>query len=227
MFVVDSVKLNPGHSEDELKFAAAKKAGIGAGKISEIKILRKSIDARDRENVRLVYSLALSAVIGAGPAGLMAALTLQAGGINPVLIERGGDAEAREKAVNALKSQGVLNTECNVQYGMGGAGLFSDGKLNSGISREFFPAVFGELVSLGAPKDILYESHPHVGTDVRRENRRDSVVDGRKARRRRRNTGDRAQRFRHIPNARRKRRADGAEAFFGRSQNRASAILYK
>lgn len=197
MFVVDSVKLNPGHSEDELKFAAAKKAGIGAGKISEIKILRKSIDARDRENVKLVYNLALSAngvrrrfpeyvesadsvaalvknkvakplrvaVIGAGPAGLMAALTLQAGGINPVLIERGGDAEAREKAVNALKSQGVLNTECNVQYGMGGAGLFSDGKLNSGISREYFPAVFGELVSLGAPKDILYESHPHVGTD--------------------------------------------------------------
>ena len=53
MFVVDSVKLNPGHSEDELKFAAAKKAGIGAGKISEIKILRKSIDARDRENVKL------------------------------------------------------------------------------------------------------------------------------------------------------------------------------
>lgn len=201
MFVIDSVKLKPGHTEDELKVAAAKKAGIPVRKLESIRILRKSVDARDRENVRLVYSLAVSAaganrrfpeyresvnsvaglvtrkvakplrvaVVGAGPAGLMAALTLLAGGIRPVLIERGGDAAARTSAVERLKTEGVLDTECNVQYGMGGAGLFSDGKLNSGISREYFPAVFGELVSLGAPKDILYESHPHVGTDVLKE----------------------------------------------------------
>lgn len=201
MFLVESVKLDPGHSPEDLKRAAAKKAGVPVRSVQELSILRRSIDARDRDRVRIVYNVALSAartpggcreyrpgaisvaelakaykpepvkvaVVGAGPAGLMAALTLSAGGIKPVLIERGGSAEARTAAVAALNAAGVLDPECNVQYGMGGAGLFSDGKLNSGISREYFSAVFGELVSLGAPDDILYESHPHIGTDILRQ----------------------------------------------------------
>ncbi len=105
------------------------------------------------------------AVVGTGPAGLFAALTLVELGFEPIVLERGGSVEERVEKINLLRLNGTLDEETNVQFGEGGAGTFSDGKLNSGISKEYTSVVFGEFVRAGAPSDILYESAPHIGTD--------------------------------------------------------------
>lgn len=107
-------------------------------------------------------------VVGSGPAGLFAGLTLCELGFKPIIIERGGSVEERVQKIETLRNLGILDVETNVQFGEGGAGTFSDGKLNTGISKEHTAIVFGELVSVGAPNDIQYESAPHVGTDVLR-----------------------------------------------------------
>ncbi len=109
------------------------------------------------------------AVIGSGPAGLFTALTLVELGFTPIILERGGSVEERVEKIELLRNKGVLDVETNVQFGEGGAGTFSDGKLNSGISKDFTSVVFGEFVSAGAPRDIAYESAPHIGTDELRK----------------------------------------------------------
>ena len=106
-------------------------------------------------------------VVGAGPAGLMAALELAEAGMKPLLIERGEDAGARAKRVRSFWEKGVLNCESNVLYGEGGAGLFSDGKLTSRSKdhpriRRFLEV----LVKCGASCDILVDAEPHIGSDV-------------------------------------------------------------
>lgn len=116
-------------------------------------------------------------VVGSGPAGLFAGLTLAELGFKPIIIERGGSVEERVQKIEGLRNFGMLDTETNVQFGEGGAGTFSDGKLNSGISKEYTAVVFGELIKAGAPSDIAYESAPHIGTDVLR-----SVVKNMRAR---------------------------------------------
>lgn len=108
-------------------------------------------------------------VVGSGPAGLFAALTLSEYGIPCTIIERGDALEERIKKVEELRKNGVLDTESNVQFGEGGAGTFSDGKLGSGISNEYFGILYGEFIKYGAPEDIAYESAPHVGTDELRK----------------------------------------------------------
>lgn len=108
-------------------------------------------------------------VVGSGPAGLFAALTLAELGFSPTIIERGGSVEERIQKINGLREAGILDTETNVQFGEGGAGTFSDGKLNTGISKEYTAVVFGELIKAGAPEDIEYEANPHVGTDELRK----------------------------------------------------------
>ncbi len=109
------------------------------------------------------------AVVGTGPAGLFAALTLTELGFSPIVLERGGSVEERVEKIELLRSVGVLDVETNVQFGEGGAGTFSDGKLNSGISKDFTSVVFGEFIKAGAPSDIDYESAPHIGTDELRK----------------------------------------------------------
>ncbi len=104
-------------------------------------------------------------VVGMGPAGLFAALTLVRAGAAPIILERGDDVDVREKKVNAMQKCGVLATESNVQFGEGGAGAFSDGKLKPGAMDEIRTFVMTELVKAGAPEQILYEGKPHVGTD--------------------------------------------------------------
>ncbi len=104
-------------------------------------------------------------VVGAGPAGLFAALILAESGARPILIERGQLVEDREKTVKAFMKGGKLNTECNIQFGEGGAGAFSDGKLKSGLIDANKYKVLSEFVSFGAPEDILYETNAHIGTD--------------------------------------------------------------
>jgi hypothetical protein len=105
------------------------------------------------------------AVVGSGPAGLFAALTLALGGIPVLLLERGGDVASRVKAVNRFWESGVLNRESNVQFGEGGAGTFSDGKLTSRAKNPLADWVKEVFVEMGAPGEILTEAKPHIGTD--------------------------------------------------------------
>ena len=104
-------------------------------------------------------------IVGAGPAGLFAALTLVQNGISPIIIEQGKTVEERKKDVDLFLKTGKLNTLSNVQFGEGGAGTFSDGKLTTGINHPFCKKVLQEFVNFGAPNQILYLSKPHIGTD--------------------------------------------------------------
>ncbi len=104
-------------------------------------------------------------IVGAGPAGLFAALTLVDNGIAPIIIEQGSKVEKRVEDVETFTQKGILNTFSNIQFGEGGAGTFSDGKLNTGNSSIFSRKVLGEFVKFGAPKEILYNAKPHLGTD--------------------------------------------------------------
>jgi hypothetical protein len=104
-------------------------------------------------------------VVGAGPAGLFAALILAQSGAKPVLIERGRDVDRRTQDVNRFWTKGELDTVSNVQFGEGGAGTFSDGKLNSGTKDTRQRKVLEEFVKHGAPEEILYNAKPHIGTD--------------------------------------------------------------
>lgn len=104
-------------------------------------------------------------VIGFGPAGMFAAYTLAKAGARPIIFERGFSVEQRQKAVDEFWITGRLNTKSNVQFGEGGAGAFSDGKLTTGIKDIRCQYVLKKLVDFGAPKEILYDAKPHIGTD--------------------------------------------------------------
>lgn len=153
------------------------------------RILRKSVDARRDKKPHFVYTVEVfekddpapddkivieqkinnpsfrPIVVGAGPAGLFAALRLCERGFKPLLIERGSVCEKRILAINKFWRYGVLNTEDNVCYGEGGAGLYSDGKLITRIKSPHIPYVMDRLVQFGAPEEIKYLANPHVGSD--------------------------------------------------------------
>ena len=107
-------------------------------------------------------------VVGMGPAGLFAALILAQNGYAPILIDRGGSISERAADVNRFRQEGILNTESNVQFGAGGAGTFSDGKLITRINDPLCNYVLKSLVAFGAPEDIRIKAKPHIGTDVLR-----------------------------------------------------------
>ena len=119
-------------------------------------------------------------VIGFGPAGMFAALLLAQSGYHPIVFERGGSVEERLKSIDHFWQNGILDPESNVQFGEGGAGTFSDGKLTTRVKDLRGRKVLEELVRAGAPEEILYEAHPHIGTDLLREvvvNIRKTIVD--------------------------------------------------
>jgi len=107
-------------------------------------------------------------IIGFGPAGIFAALILAQAGYKPIVLERGEDVDSRVKSVDKFWNEGILNPESNALFGEGGAGTFSDGKLTTRVKDLRGRKVLEELVAAGAPEEILYEAHPHVGTDLLR-----------------------------------------------------------
>lgn len=104
-------------------------------------------------------------IVGFGPAGMLAGLILAEAGLCPIILERGKNIDARQKDVNEFWTKRKLDEESNVQFGEGGAGTFSDGKLTTGIKSPFIRKVLDELYEAGAPEEILYSSKPHIGTD--------------------------------------------------------------
>ncbi|MBR1530795.1 MAG: hypothetical protein IJ643_01910 [Eubacterium sp.] len=104
-------------------------------------------------------------VVGFGPAGMLAGVVLAEAGLRPIILERGKDIDARQRDVNEFWTKAKLDEESNVQFGEGGAGTFSDGKLTTGIKSPFIRKVLDELYEAGAPEEILYSSKPHIGTD--------------------------------------------------------------
>ena len=106
-------------------------------------------------------------VVGSGPSGIFTAYMLASYGYKVTVIERGEKVEDRINSVNKFWNEGILNTESNVQFGEGGAGTFSDGKLNTMVKdRKRIKKVLSTFVKFGAPKEIMYDAKPHIGTDI-------------------------------------------------------------
>ena len=174
-------------TEGELREAAAKALGVKPERVGEVAVVRRSVDARQdvlyRYRVQAcrtgealekyavapyqdVHQAPPVIVIGAGPAGMFAALKLLQKGLKPIILERGKDVERRKVDMATLSTQGVIDPDSNYCYGEGGAGAFSDGKLFTRSSkRGDIREVLHQLVAFGALPDILIDAHPHIGTD--------------------------------------------------------------
>ena len=202
--IVNNIKLPISASFKEAFSVALKrlsKAGINAGE-ENLKIYRRSVDARNKSDVKYVYSVSCNLgftpsakklesagavllneggispifgkeslegspiVVGSGPCGLFAALILAEYGYLPILIERGGSVEERRRAIDRLKKFRILDTETNIQFGAGGAGTFSDGKLVTRVNDPLVGYVLERFVEFGAPEEIKYIAKPHIGTDI-------------------------------------------------------------
>lgn len=192
----------------------AKILNIKKEEILEYEILKKSIDARDKNNIMYIYELALSLknekkitltnkisnyienkyefvkykelkkrpiIVGSGPAGLFCAYMLAQAGCNPIILERGEKIEERVKTVEKFFETNILNPESNIQFGEGGAGTFSDGKLNTLTKDKLnrHKKVFEIFIENGSPKEIMYMNKPHIGTDILRKvivNMRNKII---------------------------------------------------
>ena len=190
-----TVTLDPPYDESELRRIAERDLGCVPAHFA---LLKKSIDARHINRVRVQYTFeygdSLPATLptpervkgqrrvliaGSGPAGMFCAVRLADRGLRPVVAERGGCVKDREGDVGAFFSGGELNEESNGQFGEGGAGTVSDGKLNTNTHNGYVSEVYRTFVRFGAPEDTLYLSKPHIGSDRLRKvvkNMREYVI---------------------------------------------------
>lgn len=185
------LNLTPQAASDEavIRRSSASVAGIDLSRVLFIRILKRSVDAR-KKNIRVNLSVEVFTeeeslfpgispfkakdvslkkeviIVGAGPAGLFAALRLIELGIRPVIIERGRDVSARKKDIAGISRQHIVDPDSNYCFGEGGAGTYSDGKLYTRSKKRGDNLRVLELLCLnGANNNILYEAHPHLGTD--------------------------------------------------------------
>ena len=204
MIRIRDILLPPEHNQHQLSFEAAKLLKISPSKIRSLRLVRRSIDARKKPDVKLVYTVDVAVegsenkilkqsgckraalapvvrycvpkpavqlvnrlvVVGFGPAGMFAALVLALAGLKPLVLERGEDAVSRHEKVEKFFATGELDPRSNVQFGEGGAGTFSDGKLNTGVNNPRIGWILEQFVAAGARENIMFDAKPHVGTDV-------------------------------------------------------------
>lgn len=215
MIRINDIYMPLGYTEDMLTARAAREIGVRPADISGVRLVKRSVDARKRNDVHFTVSVEAAlrneqailrkfppnkvspakhekytvnvaaarkhrpVVVGFGPAGMFAALILAQAGLRPTVLERGGDCDSRAAAVELYRTKGILNETSNIQFGEGGAGTFSDGKLTTGIRDRRISHIFAELVRFGAPADILYSGKPHIGTDILRnvvKNLRNEII---------------------------------------------------
>lgn len=186
LITLSDIKLPLDKDESALFALATKKLGKTP---RYFRICKKSLDARNKADIRFVYTIEFSdqpqektqepferlpknkqpqkpvMVVGSGPAGLFCALRLLKRGITPIVIERGAPVEERERLVNAFFEKSTLNLDSNIQFGEGGAGTFSDGKLNTQTHSPLNKEVYQTFVRFGAPEEILYLNKAHIGSD--------------------------------------------------------------
>ncbi len=216
MLRVSNIKLsledakNVQEEQKKLRKAICDKLRVKEDEIETWNIFKKSVDARKKQAIVLVYTLDVSlkamkreekiaahfikkgieqtpdmsyeepvagnlpmeyrpVIVGTGPAGLFAGLFLARRGYKPLLLERGDDVDRRTSAIQTFWKNGILDTKSNVQFGEGGAGTFSDGKLTTLINDKRCRTILHSFITAGAPEDILYKSKPHIGTDILRQ----------------------------------------------------------
>lgn len=202
MLKISNIKIPASRGSIAIYPAAAKILNIPSENITNLKILRKSVDSRKKPEIFYIYTIAVDIknedkvfskcrnknvikyrkkqyafpfsgintehrpiIVGMGPAGIFAALSLAEAGIPCTILERGKQVEKRTADIAAFWEKGILNESSNVQFGEGGAGTFSDGKLTTGVNDERISYVFRRFIEFGAPEDIAYLAKPHIGTD--------------------------------------------------------------
>lgn len=199
MLKISGLRLSPGQPESALTKKAQRELGT---EIKGFVVLKKSVDARKKDDIALVYTIGVKVphetqvlkkcrskkvsmyqeqtytfpvqhmrlrkrpvIVGTGPAGLFCGLMLARAGARPILLERGQDVDTRTQDVKEFWTTGKLDPTSNVQFGEGGAGTFSDGKLNTGVNDPRLRFILEQFAAFGAPREILYDAAPHVGTD--------------------------------------------------------------